>query len=99
MLRLSHCVYLDLVSAPSKVPDLLSRSNISVVVTTTLITIIFAAWIKPENGTSPKFTEYKILGGGFLKIDFFEQAHMDLKYSNILMQLATTKKTYAQQKK
>lgn len=72
MLRLSHCVYLDLVSAPSKVPDLLSRSNISVVVTITLITIIFAAWIKPENGTSPKFTEYKILGGGFLKIDFFE---------------------------
>lgn len=36
--------------------------------------IIFIVWIKPGNGSSPKFTEREIIGGGFYipKTDIFE---------------------------
>lgn len=39
-----------------------------------MITIIFTVWIKPGNGSSPKFSEHEIIGGGFYipKTDIFE---------------------------
>ena len=46
-----------------------------------MITIIFTVWIKPGNGSSPKFTEHEIIGGGFYipKTDIFEPGSHEFK--------------------